>query len=959
MSLALVTGATGFVGGHVAADLLSAGWDVRALARPRSLASGRLPDGCEPAAGDLRDAAAVERAVDGADAVFHVAALYSLARHRAAEVYRNNVDGTSNVLRAAGRRGAPVVHTSSVATIGLPADGSPGDEDTPLPPSQVIGAYKRSKVDTERLALAAAAEGRHVVVVNPTAPVGPGDAAPTPTGRIVSDFLAGRIPAYVNTGLNVVDVRDVATGHRLALEQGAPGRRYILGNANMTLREILAALAAIAGRRAPRVRLPHAVAIAVAAVDETIEGRMLGREPLAPLDGALMARKRMFVERLARGARAGDAAVAGPGRPGGRGRVVPRAEAGGVTTGTMRESPVRDEARDALRRAEAHLRGLQSPEGYWWGELESNATITAEHVFLLHALGLADDGLRRRLANELLATRGADGGWRLWHSGPADLSTTAEAYYALRLCGLPVSDPALAAAREVVLAGGGVNRARFFTKLWLAVLGRYPWRALPVLPPEMILLPPRAPMSPYRFASWARGTFVALMIVLTRRPTFPQPVGLDELFLEPPGAGPPPRAKTPGPWTPALTGSLALARLYDRRPIRPLRRMAEARVVRWICERQEADGSWGGIQPPWVYSILALHAVGFPLDHPVIARGLAGFEETFALDLDDGGRLRIQACLSPVWDTALAAVALADAGARPGDPALEASAGWLLAREVTRYGDWHQTVRSGRPGGWSFEFANENYPDTDDTAEVLLALRRAGRPASDPAVRRGVNWLLAMQSSDGGWGSFDVDNDRAVMTQIPICDFGEVIDPPTEDVTAHVVEALVECGLPADHPAVRSGVAYLWRTQREDGSWWGRWGVNHVYGTGAVLPALAAAGQDMSGPGARRAVSWLAGHQNPDGGWGESVLSYRDPAWIGRGDSTASQTAWALMGLLAADPDHPAVEAGLAYLARSQRPDGSWDEPWFTGTGFPMDFMINYHLYRQVFPVTALGRALR
>jgi squalene-hopene/tetraprenyl-beta-curcumene cyclase len=630
-----------------------------------------------------------------------------------------------------------------------------------------------------------------------------------------------------------------------------------------------------------------------------------------------------------------------------------------VTTGAVHGSSVRDAARAALERAEAHLRRLQSPEGYWWGELESNATIVAEHVFLLHALGLADDDLRRRLSNELLATQGGDGGWRVWYSGPADLSTTAEAYYALRLCGLPPSDRRMAAAREMVLSLGGVNRARFFTKLWLAVLGRYPWSALPVLPPEMILLPPRAPLSPYLFASWARGTFVALMIVLSRNPTFPQAVGLDELFLEPPGAGPAPRPKTPGPWTPALTAGLGLARLYERRPIRSLRRLAEARVARWICERQEADGSWGGIQPPWVYSILALHALGFPLDHPVIARGLAGFEGAFALDLDDGRRLRIQACLSPVWDTALAAVALADAGAAPGDPALASAAGWLLSKEVTRYGDWHQVPRRGRPGGWSFEFANENYPDTDDTAEVLIALRRSGHPPSHPAVRRGVDWLLAMQSAGGGWGSFDVDNDRAVMTQLPLCDFGEVIDPPTEDVTAHVVEALVECGVPRGHAAVRRGVEFLWRSQRDDGSWWGRWGVNHVYGTGAALPALAAAGEDMAGTRVRRAVAWLADHQNADGGWGESVLSYRDPEWIGRGDSTASQTAWALLGLLAAEPGHAAVVGGLAFLARTQRPDGSWDEPWFTGTGFPMDFMINYHLYRQVFPVTALGRALR
>lgn len=294
--LALVTGATGFVGGHVAAELLAAGWRVRALVRPESMGSGRLPDGCEPAEGDMCDATAVGRAARGADAVFHVAARYSLARAQRQRIERENVEGTRVLLAAARAADAPMVHTSSVATVGIPADGSPGDEDTPLPEDQVIGAYKRSKLASERLALAAAARGQHVVVVNPTAPVGPGDHAPTPTGRIVADFLAGRIPAYVDTGLNLVDVRDVATGHRLALEHGRPGRRYILGNENMTLREILRVLAGLSGRRAPRVRIPHALAIAVAAVDEAVEGSVLRREPVAPLDGARMARKRMFVD---------------------------------------------------------------------------------------------------------------------------------------------------------------------------------------------------------------------------------------------------------------------------------------------------------------------------------------------------------------------------------------------------------------------------------------------------------------------------------------------------------------------------------------------------------------------------------------------------------------------------------------------------------------------------------------
>jgi squalene-hopene/tetraprenyl-beta-curcumene cyclase len=611
-------------------------------------------------------------------------------------------------------------------------------------------------------------------------------------------------------------------------------------------------------------------------------------------------------------------------------------------------------ARGALERGRDRLVADQDPEGWWWGELESNATIVAEHVFLITMLGIAREDDLRRLANELRARQGADGGWPLWYDGPSDLSTTVEAYYALRLTGAPADDPDLARARALVLSLGGADRSRFFTKLWLAVQGRYPWSALPVVPPEMIMLPPRAPLSPYRFACWARGTFVALMVVLSRHPTYPQPVGLDELFPAPAGSGPAPTAKAAGRWTPWFRRAMPLARAYNRRPLRRLRARAEARIARWICDRQEADGSWGGIQPPWIYSIIALHALGYPLDHPVIAKGLAGFDGTFRVE--DGERLRVQACLSPIWDTALAAVALGDAGLPPDHPALARAGEWLLAKEVDRFGDWWEIPRRGRPGGWSFEFDNVWYPDTDDTAEVLLALLRAGLPRDHPAIRRGVDWLLAMQSANGGWGAFDVDNDRRVMTQLPVCDFGEVIDPPTEDVTAHVVEALVHCGVPASHPAVRRGVAYLLGEQREDGSWWGRWGVNHIYGTGAVLPALAAAGADMRGAPARRAVEWLAGRQNADGGWGERVESYRDPAWIGRGPSTASQTAWALLALLAADPGHPAVAGGVRYLAATQRDDGTWEERQFTGTGFPADFMIRYDLYRNVFPVTALAR---
>lgn len=612
-------------------------------------------------------------------------------------------------------------------------------------------------------------------------------------------------------------------------------------------------------------------------------------------------------------------------------------------------------AEAALRRGREHLLSLQAPEGYWWGELESNVTITAEHLFMLCLFGRAGDAEKRKIAKEILAGQSEEGGWPVWFGGPDDLSCTVEAYYALRLAGIPAHHSALVRARTFIHGKGGAGNARFFTKLWLAVLGQYPWSGLPSLPPELIFLPPRAPLSIYRFACWARGTFVPIMAVLSLHPTYPQPVGIRELFLEEPGTGPPPAARTPGRWTPWFERGLRVAGAYGKHPVSWVRRRAYRRIADWIVTRQEHDGSWGGIQPPWVYSLIALHALGYPLDDPVMQKGLDGFS-SFAIE--ENGRLRVQGCISPVWDTCLAVIALRDGDVPAHDPRLARAKEWMLGKEITTYGDWHDVLKRGRPGGWSFEHANEWYPDTDDTAEVLLALRKMGVAEDDGAVRRAVDWLLLMQSRNGGWGSFDVDNNQAYMTQLPLCDFGEVIDWPTEDVSAHVIEALVACGVAPDHPAIQRGVDYLKREQRADGSWWGRWGVNHIYGTGAVLPALRAAGEDMSQPYVRRAVEWLADCQNDDGGFGEDIRSYAEPEWVGRGESTASQTAWALMALLAADRDHPAVPAAVRYLADAQRADGSWEESRFTGTGFPMDFMIKYHYYRLYFPLTALGRFL-
>ena len=508
----------------------------------------------------------------------------------------------------------------------------------------------------------------------------------------------------------------------------------------------------------------------------------------------------------------------------------------------------------------------------------------------------------------------------------------------------------MVAAAEWVRGHGGLERARVFTHMWLSLVGLWQWGDCPTLPPELMFLPPWFPLNVYDWACWARQTIVPLTIVSAHRPVRPLPFDLAELRT---GRKPGRRPSTG--WEAAFAALDRTLHRYERRPVRRLRAAARRRAVEWIVARQERDGSWGGIQPPWVYSLLALHLEGYGVDHPVVAQGLRGLDR-FTIR-DERGR-RLEACQSPVWDTALALNALLDAGAPGDDPAVVRAAEWLLGEEIRGPGDWAVRRPSLPPGGWAFEFDNDGYPDTDDTAEVILALRRVAHPDARPAIERGMRWLSGMATRDGGFGAFDADNTRTLCTKLPFCDFGAVIDPPSADVTAHVVEALVAEGRGGE-PVTRRAVTWLLKAQEPDGSWYGRWGANHVYGTGAVVPALVAAGIRPGAACVRRAVAWLEAHQNEDGGWGEDLRSYDDPAWVGRGASTASQTAWALIALVAAGERSPAVERGVAWLVDHQNGDGTWDEPYFTGTGFPGDFYINYHLYRLVFPISALGRYLR
>ncbi len=650
--------------------------------------------------------------------------------------------------------------------------------------------------------------------------------------------------------------------------------------------------------------------------------------------------------------------------------------------------PPVDAVRDSMAKLQGYFREIQDDLGYWWGELESNNTMEAEYVMLCRFLGIEFPERERHIVNYLLSKQKEDGSWSIYYGAPGDLSTTVECYFALKLCGENPDADHMRLAREFVLRHGGVPKSRMFTRIWLSLFGQWEWRGTPRLPTELNLLPPWAPMSIYRFASWARGCIVPLSIVLSRRPIRPIPEehAIDELF---------PLGKERTDFSLPAPPGFNLARLvhliertvgsaYHWVSFNPFRNFAEKKAIQWIVDHQEADGGWGGIQPPWVYSLIALSVCGFSNDHPVMKRGLEGLEW---FGIQKGDCWTVQGCISPVWDTCLIVQALAESGVPETDPMLESAVRWLVSKQILVGGDWQVQAPRLQPGGWAFEFNNNYYPDIDDTAEVVLALRLGRLPGSEDdlrkhAISRALDWVAGMQNRDGGWASFDKDNNHGYVTALTFSDFGEVLDPSSADVTAHVLEMFAKTGGKIDDPNLHAAYRYLRAEQEENGSWFGRWGVNYIYGLGAVLPALEAMGEDMSKPHIRRGVEWLKAHQNRDGGWGESCASYIDYSQHGIGPSTASQTAWAILALVAAgEAENTATRRGVHYLLNTQNPEGNWDEPYFTGTGFPgyrkgerMDrlpepgergfqgaelsagFMINYHLYRNTWPLLALAR---
>jgi len=615
-------------------------------------------------------------------------------------------------------------------------------------------------------------------------------------------------------------------------------------------------------------------------------------------------------------------------------------------------------AAEAIRRSQDYLLRTQATQGYWAGELESNVTIAAQYLLLRRFLGVPLPDRERKIVNYIRSQQRSDGTWAGWYDGPGDISITIEAYFALKVAGFSTDADHMRKAREFVLSQGGIPRARVFTKIWLALFGQFPWKGVPAMPPEIMLLPNWSYINIYEFACWARGTVVPMLIILDQKPRCLLPVDVQELY-----PNPLPRDAFAMPcsvrlwsWKSFFLTVDKAFRAYDKLPWKPLRSLALRRAERWVLEHQEADGSWGGIQPPWVYSLISLKLRGLSTNHPAIAKGLQGFE-AFAIEEED--HWHHQPCVSPVWDTALAIIALADSGLPTDHPALQSAARWLLKEQIFTGGDWQVKNPKAPPGGWAFEFENDLYPDVDDVAEVVIALKKVSLPeraSLDESIRKGVAWSVSMQSRNGGWGAFDKDNNKGPLAQIPFADFGEFLDPPSPDVTAHMVEMLGRLGYPRAYRPQTRGLAYLKKEQDADGPWFGRWGVNYIYGTWSALLAFKEAGEDMGQEYVRRAISWLKACQNPDGGWGETCDSYKDPSCRGHGPSTPSQTAWAVMGLLAAEAPGPEVRRGVGFLVSCQREDGTWDEPQFSGTGFPGDFMISYHMYRNYFPLMALGR---
>ena len=616
----------------------------------------------------------------------------------------------------------------------------------------------------------------------------------------------------------------------------------------------------------------------------------------------------------------------------------------------------------AITRSQAFLLTEQKPGGYWVGELMVDSTLVSDMVAYHHWNGQVDPAWQRKAVNHIFRMQLPDGGWNIYYGGPSEVNATIKAYLALKLAGVPITDPRMLKAREVARSLGGVPRMNTFSKLYLALLGLFPWRYVPTIPCEVILIGKWFHVNFHDMSNWTRSMLVPLAIINHFKPTRRVPVTLHELYPE--GYYERDLALSPDPdrftwrnfflWLDKLH---KFAEMFAELGIHPFRRRALKKAEQWMLERFEGTDGLAAIFPAMLNALIALKALGYADDHPQVQRAAA---ELKALEHEDAETVRIEPCFSPVWDTAITCICLAESGVAPDHPKLKKATEWLMEKEIRFRGDWYaKNPVDVEPSGWVFEYENQWNPDVDDTAMVLLALRQI--PTNDPPRRdacfeRGLKWTMTFQCKDGGWAAFDKDCTKSILEKVPFADHNAMLDPECADITARILELLGYEGWDPAHPQIQRALDYLRSQQERDGSWYGRWGINYIYGTWQVLRGLRALRLDMNQPWLLRAREWLESVQHEDGGWGERCNTYDDPVFKGQGASTASQTAWALMGLLAfGDPKRPSIRRGIEYLVRSQNQDGSWTEHEITGTGFPKVFYLKYDMYRNTWPLLALA----
>jgi squalene-hopene/tetraprenyl-beta-curcumene cyclase len=633
------------------------------------------------------------------------------------------------------------------------------------------------------------------------------------------------------------------------------------------------------------------------------------------------------------------------------GRFIPRWLAGPDPATT-------DQIRAAMGSTRDWLLAQQAEDGHWVGELEGDTILESEYVLMMAYLGRHEEEVCVKACRYLIEQERPEGGWSIYPGGPFDLGASVKAYYALKLVGIPTTDPIMVRNREAILAGGGAHFCNSFTRFYLALLGQIDYEDTPSVPPEILFLPSWFFLSVSAMSAWTRTIVVPLSIISALKPVrkMPPSLGIAELFRDD-LPKPSRRTKSLLSWENVFVGLDRGFKAAEKILPRSWRRPGVRAAHRWMIDHFENSDGLGAIFPPMIYSVIALHCLGYDGNDPTVAWAMRQLDD---LLIEENGTVRVQPCVSPTWDTAITTLALADADLPAYHPALLRSSRWLLEREVRGPGDWARRGSKVEPTGWHFQYRNDHYPDLDDTAMVILALQRtslADSPEVRAATERGVDWLLSMQNRDGGWAAYDRDVTNQILTKVPFADHNAILDPSCADITMRIVELLGLLGYRQYDLAVARALDYIWQTQEPQGCWYGRWGINYIYGTWQVLQGLAAIDFPMDHPNVRRAVEWLESVQQIDGGWGESALSYDDPAWMGRGEPTPSQTGWALLGLISAGRvKSEAVRRGVQYLLDTQSADGTWIEHAFTGTGFPRVFYLKYHLYRVYFPLMAMAR---